>query len=285
MRHPASFGSIALALALSLAACSGSAPSAKSDGAAAVLVAATKTAEARSSKIEMKASIEAGERAMEMLGQGSFDFTTQDGVVKITLKGEEISDAFSPFDLLFVDDVIFMKFPVNFSEFLPGLKPWIKMDAKSLGGEAGLPGFGSLTSQDPTSALAFLRGAGEVNAEGRESIRGVVTTHYRTTIDLKKASRSAAAGERAGWADLIEKAGLESFPMDVWIDEQGRARRLRFSMEIADLGSLSDATVKGQKGTITVSTDLFDFGVAVKVAAPPAGEVSDYAELKKLGGG
>lgn len=274
-----------MSLILVAAGCSGPQAPAKPNASDVVLVASKKTVEAGTSKVAMSGSIAAGGMSFGMTGEGAFDFKSQNGSMTVKLTGDEIPEAFSGFDLLFVDRVLYMKFPPDFAQFLPGLKPWIRMDLDQFARQAGLPGFGSFTSQDPTSALRFLQGAGDVTVVGREAIRGEPTTHYRAVVDVAKAGKALSEAERAGWADLIEQAGMERFPIDVWVDERGRARRLRFSMEITDLGALGGDTVAGQKGTLTFSTDLFDFGADVAVAAPAADQVSDYAELAKLGGG
>lgn len=285
MRRIRRIAAAAFALGLIAAGCTGPKGPPANDAAGPVLVASSKTIGAGTSKVAMNGSIAAGGMSFGMTGEGAFDFKTQNGTMTVKLIGDEIPDAFSGFDLLFVDRTLYMKFPADFAQFLPGLKPWIKMDLDQFARQAGLPGFGSFTSQDPTSALRFLRAADDVTVAGRESVRGAATTHYRMVIDVGKAAEGLSKAERAGWSKLIEGTGLEQFPMEVWLDEQGRARRLHFSMEIADLGSIGGEAVKGQKGTMTFSTDLFDFGSAVTVAAPKPDQVSDYAEFAKLGGG
>jgi hypothetical protein len=54
-------------------------------------------------------------------------------------------------------------------------------------------------------------------------------------------------------------------PAQVWIDDQGRLRKMDFSFHLQQ---------NGQKADISFSLELFDFGVQVNVQAPPASQVS-----------
>jgi hypothetical protein len=62
--------------------------------------------------------------------------------------------------------------------------------------------------------------------------------------------------------------------MDVWVDGDGRLRRLEYEMELSD--------VDGARVAVGVTMELYDFGVEVDVVAPPADETTDLFEL--LGG-
>ena len=62
-----------------------------------------------------------------------------------------------------------------------------------------------------------------------------------------------------------------SFPMDVWIDDDGLPRR--FTM---------DLTIPGT-GSVSMRMDFSDYGRAVDVSAPPASETMSMQELQSLG--
>ena len=70
------------------------------------------------------------------------------------------------------------------------------------------------------------------------------------------ASRPAVEG-------LKQQAGGPTVPVDVWVDGQGRLRRV--------------ALTTGGGGTTTVT--LSEYGVPVSVAAPRADEVNDLGAL------
>lgn len=289
MRGIKRIAAVLVALMVATGACGGESGGTKTNGdpSQVILVAARNTTESGSSKIAMTADFKSGETSFSMSGEGAFDYAKQAGRMTFKLIGDEIPEAFGGYDMIFAAGVVYMKFPDEFSQFLPGLKPWIKMDLDELAkqSELNLPGFNSLTNQDPTSALSFMRGAKNVSEKGRESIRGEVTTHYTMTIDLKEAVAAFPEESRAGLEDLIDKTGLTEIPMEAWIDGSDRVRRMRFSMDLSKLSEVTGGMEAGQSGVMTIGMDLFDFGLPVDVAAPPADQVSDYAELAKLGGG
>jgi hypothetical protein len=70
---------------------------------------------------------------------------------------------------------------------------------------------------------------------------------------------------------LIDLTGADSFPAEAWIDSQGRVRKLKVTMSMgANLG---------QQFSMTMVEELYDFGVNVKVALPPASQVVDVSAL------
>src|SRR3954452_20894512 len=124
----------------------------------------------------MKATVSAGGQQIAMDGSG---VTTRDGktgtmamttsVAGKTLKLEEIID----------HGVVYVRSP-QLSEKLPGGKSWMKVDLNSELAKRGID-FNALTGaggQDPASALAYLKGAGDSRKLGTETINGVQTTRY-----------------------------------------------------------------------------------------------------------
>lgn len=66
-------------------------------------------------------------------------------------------------------------------------------------------------------------------------------------------------------------------PTEVWVDEDGRVRRVR--MEYADV-----ATGEGASADVTVTTELYDFGADVRVEPPPPDRVLNLGEGSGAGG-
>jgi hypothetical protein len=115
---------------------------------------------------------------------------------------------------------------------------WTKLDLPKGAAGAGT-GFSQL---DPTKLLDYLRRvSNNVTNEGTETVRGVETTHYRATIDLP---------------------GGGSLPIDVWIDDQGYARKATLNADVSG-------------ASFNVVFEMYDFGAPVNVQAPPADEVTD----------
>jgi hypothetical protein len=97
---------------------------------------------------------------------------------------------------------------------------------------------------DPSRALGYLRSVSDdVRSEGSDHVRGDKATHYRATVDLGR------AGGPEGYLLHLE----------VWVDESGRVRRLRYPL-------------LGEPET-TIVWELYDFGVAVNLTAPPPDKV------------
>jgi hypothetical protein len=185
-------------------------------------------------------------------------------------------------ELVMDGSVVYMRMPF-LQEISPGLKPWIKFDLQELGEQRGLD-FRQLmqfgTQSDPSHALAYLRAASdEVEEVGTEDVRGVETTHYRMTVELARVADAAPPEQRddlrAQTEQLRELSGISEVPTEVWVDDEGLVRRQRLTYR-------NMRFAPGQEGDMTLTMELFDFGVEVDVEPPPADEVTEIGEL--LGG-
>ncbi len=95
-----------------------------------------------------------------------------------------------------------------------------------------------------TDALEYLRSvADEVTEVGAETVRGVDTTHYRATVRL---------------AELGASPTRDRYPVEVWVDENGRTRRYR-------------AQTLGTEEILV--WEFFDFGVEVDLSPPPPDKI------------
>jgi hypothetical protein len=157
-----------------------------------------------------------------------------------------------------------------------GGKQWFKIDLASLGKAVGASGLGNAfqgQTSDPTAGLNFLRGAsGPITTVGDESVRGVATTRYRTTVDPNKAMAQLGADERGIVQQMLKQLGTS--PVDVWIDGQGRVRRVQNSLSF----STSGPSTNGLK-SLASTTEFYDFGTPVTITVPPANQVADFSEL------
>lgn len=157
----------------------------------------------------------------------------------------------------------------------PG-KPWMKYDLKRL--EAGADGaavFGVAAAADggfPSKQLRFLESIGDdVQSLGNEQVRGVDTRHFEGDVDLDR-----LAGD-APWpgAPIPEMMGLRTTKVGVWLDADGRVRRMTTSMQMpTHPGDPSQPIVQ-----YTSTIELYDFGTEVQVEAPPDIEVSDMLDV------
>jgi hypothetical protein len=89
---------------------------------------------------------------------------------------------------------------------------------------------------------------------------------------MKLLAARAPAGQRAAvrssYQQLIAQTGVITYPMDVWVDGQGLVRQMHMQMPMPNSGESMDMTMT-----------LSDFGVPVKVSAPPTSQVTDLLQM------
>ena len=270
--------SLAALTALGASACGESAPATPQ---AAVLQAADTTTEAGSSRASFELTMTGlTPGPLTMTGEGIFDSSERKGRMTMDMSqlaagtGQELGEI----EVIFDEFVVYMRFPF-LQTLQPDLEPWVKFDIRELGKEQGfdLGQLSQLNQNDPSQVLQYLRAASEdVEEVGKEDVRGVETTHYRMTVDLRKVVERAPEDQReqlrASVEQLIEASGIETVPTEVWIDEEGLARRIRLAYETMELAP-------GQTGAMTMTMELFDFGVEVDIQPPPPEGVTDIREL------
>jgi hypothetical protein len=166
-----------------------------------------------------------------------------------------------------VDDTFYVKLP---EELEPG-KSWIKIDTK--GQDPLSKALGSAVKQmkengDPSQALKLLEGAGDITGTKTESLNGKDTTHYTLTVDVKKLAAKQSDPDQQKALEEAIKAGVQNFPVDVWLDAEKLPVRIALNIPFADPTSQKTEQVK-------MSIDYSDWGKAVDVTAPPAAEVAE----------
>jgi hypothetical protein len=270
---------------LGVSACGGG-TSAPATPQAAVVQAADRTSDAGSSRASFEITMTGlAPEPLTMTGEGIFDSQARKGRLTMDLSalgagsGQDLGEA----EMIFDDFVVYMKFPF-LSEQQGGLKEWLRFDIRELGKEQGfdLGQLSQLNQNDPSQELQYLRAASEdVEELGKEEVRGVETTHYRMTIDLRKVVDQAPEEQReqlrAQIDQIVEQSGIQMVPTEVWIDDEGLARRMQLTYEGMRLAP-------GQEGDMTMTMELFDFGVEVDVQPPPANNVTDLQDLLQQGG-
>ena len=233
-----------------LAGCGANDPTASED----VSAAAERTASVGSSRI----SIVGDEGEERMTGEGAIDYDRRRG--QITIEYEPAEGNPLPGEMLFVGDMLYMPtsiFGMAIDEVdAKKLKPWMSAD---LAGEK--PTLDTLLFPfpfiDPTRLLnAFEEVSGDVESLGPKEVRGVDTEGYRLSIDLRRVIEEAPAAHREALLEELESETRKTQPVEIWIDEDGFARRLFLADEEEE-----------------VTVDFYDFGVEVDVEAPPADQV------------
>ncbi len=166
---------------------------------------------------------------------------------------------------------------------LPEGKTWMKLDITKAAAAAGVSSsFSSFDQSDPTQFLEYLRGsAGGVVSLGRETVEGVSTTHYHGELELSRILANIPSSEQGAAKSALEKlgsagVGVGGIPVEVWIDAQGRVRRIEMSF-----GGAGTAAA-GISANITLA--FKSYGPVPPVTPPPAGEVFDATSAAAAAG-
>ena len=178
-------------------------------------------------------------------------------------------------EIIFTGKRMYVRMP-SLAKYLGTTKEWTSYENDDDDDALNVVSFvgGPTQIRDPSKVLEFLLGtSGEIRQVGTEEVRGVPTTHYRGAIDIEKVIDRAPAGERAALREELELLGEDGFPktipFDVWIDDDGLARRVRLELAPGKTG-----------GAETI--EFYDFGVAVDVQPPDPSEVLTDEEFAKL---
>lgn len=144
-----------------------------------------------------------------------------------------------------------------------GGKEWMKLDARRTNESLGIDtsALGQV-GQSGTAQLKLLEQvSGGVTDEGREQVVGVDATHYSATIDLRNYPGQDLQ-------KLIDLTGQSEIPVDVWIDDDQRVRRMEMELQFAP----------GQ-GPLKMIVEYVRFGVPVDIDIPDDDDVFDATDL------
>lgn len=266
--------------ALVLAACgTGSSSRSSQEGAAhaspleLVAASADRTAAAKTSKVSLELAM-AGNDAFTIVATGEVDYVTARMGIDLRLSSAS-AGAIARMSERVVGNALYLDTSGIAGSGLGselGGKRWVKVD---LGDDAlsrlGLDDASALGSSDPSQVLQALRGVADVREVGHDVVRGVDTTHYATNVDLQKAIASAPANDRNDVRRALGMLGSTTMPVDVWVDAQGRARRMTVHADTSAFGPSGSA--------FTMTVELYDFGATVDVQPPPADDTIDLTAL------
>ena len=234
--------------------------------------AAAATARTTGYRIALDATTEIpGQGRVAMKGTGVMDPRGRRGRMTITLGALRMEQVFSDF-------VFYMRSPL-FERQLPDGKSWVKVDIARVGRKIGFD-FNQITSGDPSQTLDQLRAvSGDVERVGRTRVRGVATTHYRATVDMRRYPNLVPPAKRDAVRKSVERleelsGGVSKFPQEVWVGSDGRIRRIALEYSMRAPG------VDGRTKTSLVM-DLYGFGATVDAEIPPEDEVLDATELSQ----
>lgn len=222
----------------------------------------TSTVNTKSANLALNIGVtQPGHAPVNITGSGAASFATDQSEFSLNIPQA------GTFQIRLVGGTLYLMVPAQ-DQAATGGKPWASVDLSSLQeGNSTVPGLGS-GSSDPSQILGYLQGVStSVTNLGSATIRGVQTTHYRLTVDLNKAAQ-ANPQDAAQYQKLLSQIHTSTLPMEVWTDSSNRVNQLR--VEIPVPAGTSGTTTAG---SVTLTLQLFNFGVPVNVAAPPPNEV------------
>ena len=239
----------------------------------AVLNAMTAVYEAGTLHEELKMSMSAAGQSLAISGEADLDNEHKRAhmTMDLGMLGGEM-------EILIDDGVMYMRSP----RFQDAGTEWVKMDPSKMdpAAAAQFGGFGAGTT-DPSAFVGLFAGVFDVKASGEQELKGVPTTHYVGTIDLKRVLKGFAdvVGKDVDAATKVqlktavaqfESLGIqEKIPFEIWIDTDGLPRRQRITM---DFGKLVPGA---EEASMEMTVDFSGFGKPVHIQIPDPSEVTD----------
>jgi len=236
--------------------------------------AARSTAEVATQKASIRVEADGSPITFALTAEGEFDNTRSRSHLTTAIEDAQGlgggSDGTFSVELVIDGQTVYVKSTL-LTKFAGQDKPWLKVDAEEWNKSGS--SFGGGGQNDPGAFLKFLEGAGdEVTTVGREDVRGVPTTHVRTTLDVAKVVAGASGAERRKLDDQLDGLGgtgeaLRHIPADAWLDDDGYVRKVTLSFGAPGTGG-------GPAVTAKVVVELYDFNEPVDVKVPDPADVA-----------
>jgi hypothetical protein len=199
-----------------------------------------------------------GGEAFSFGTSGAFDEQGRRGAMSETVNGKTIT--------------MIMDLPYTYAQSKGKLikgKPRARFNVEGFTQALGASGSAN-TSSDPSEWLDFLKAAGQASTVGRQTLRGVPTTHYHVLVDFARfpavvPARLSAGAQRE--AALLKRiSGQSILPIDVWIDRRNLVRRYQVQIPLC---------YGGERTSESENVELYDYGTQNIPTPPPLSEVSD----------
>jgi hypothetical protein len=140
---------------------------------------------------------------------------------------------------------------------------------------------GAAAALDPAAILTALEGAISVDEVGTDTVDGTDATHYRANVDLLKLLPSFAElapdaptdAEMQEAKDKLTELGLDTLPIDLWVDGDGYLTQVRFALD------LSTIAPDRAGASFSITLTLSDIGEDISIDVPPASQVTDLTDM------
>jgi hypothetical protein len=230
------------------------------------LTAAVSNTQGQTARIAATISTQSQGMTVSITETGLFDFARSRGMITMQ----------SPMDAteIFIPPTTYIKTPDTAADGgpLPDGKTWMAMpdSATSASALLGIGGGGG----DPADLLASLTAMSSgVTSLGPATLRGVPVTGFAFKVDPAKAAGKAPSADRASLEALGKLFGAAEIPVDVWVDGHNLVRQEKLTLAVPDGTGAPGGT------RLVITTDFYDFGVPVRVSAPPASQVFTEGSL------
>ena len=207
-------------------------------------------------------------------GQGNSAFIMDmSGAAGAAPAGEEIpaefADLFGEMEVRTIGDISYLRF--GMFAMLGVATEWVSFPADEGGDAAASFGANPVNPADIMST--FGPGVSDVQEIGRETIRGVETTHFQVIVDIE--AMMEAADEEA--LEELEGIGTTfpsgTMPVDYWIGDDGNVYRFALVFD----GTLDTEQPFEQ---MTMVWEMYDHNATdIVIEEPPAEDVTDGAGL------
>jgi hypothetical protein len=229
------------------------------------LAAAVRNTQGQTARIAATISTQSQGMTLSFTETGLFDFAHSRGMITTQ----------SPMGVteIFIPPTTYIKDPDDTSDggTLPDGKTWMAMpdSATSASALLGVGGGG-----DPAGLLASLTAMSSgVTRIGTTTIRGVPVTGFAFKVDPAKAAAQVPSADRASLEALDKLFGAAEIPVDVWVDGHHLVRQEKLTLAVPGGTGAPGGT------HLVITTDFYDFGVPVRVSAPPASQVATEESL------
>jgi hypothetical protein len=238
----------------------------------------SQTVAARTAKVTLTESITQSNSLplqVTISGQGSLDFSSSD--MALTFSSPQTAGNYSA---LFVTPNLYIQLPAADKAQLPAGKTWISLNLNTLTEAklgASLSQLSS-SSQESTQLLSYLQSVSTsgITTVGPATIKGVVTTEYKATVDLTKAADQKSPAAQAAIKSLEAQVNATTLPVQIWLDGQGRVRQVSEQLQVSsNAQSNGGTTVPAPSGSVSTTVDYYDFGTPFTVQPPPSSQVDD----------
>jgi hypothetical protein len=106
---------------------------------------------------------------------------------------------------------------------------------------------------------------------------------YRATVDLVKLlplladmasdENTPTDAEMQDAKDQLKKLGMETLPIDLWVDGSGFLKQVRLSLDLSKVDPESPGT------SFSLTLTFSDIGEDISIDVPPASQVTDMTDL------